>query len=758
MKTILLVLLLTTSGLVAQTPATPNREEALRRALREAVSGKTNAPNPTALPPAAPVVATPVPDANPNQPAADVPTVTPTPPPAVVPAPASRSVAAPAAAVPGAPVVTPAHTPAPNPHAIPNPEEMIPTGMLNFTAAALEQVLTIYAEMVGRTVLRPSTLASSPIVLKAQTPLTRAEAVQALDAVLALNNIAMVNVGEKFVKAVPVATANQEGAAFSQLDAAQLPSLGSYVTHVVQLKYAKPTELQPVLAQFSKIPNSILPIDSSGIIVLRDITENVKRMLEMIEKLDITVQSEFVSEVIPIKYAKAEDIASALNSVSSGGGGTTVGTRAAAGGRPAGATTGAARPGSMGYNPSQPGQPAQLGGAAGTPSSGASFSDRLQKIIQRASSTSTGELQVLGTTKIIADVRSNSLLIFATRQDLAMIKDIVEKLDVVLAQVLIETLIMDVTIGDDWNLGVSAVQKPKDFSKDFAGAGGMNANKFFDFAGSSSTNALGELVGSGIKYFGKINEDILISVEAAASEGRLKVVQRPRIQTSHATPAALFIGSTVPYVTSTYYGGGYGGGPSSSYQQLEVGIRLNVTPFINQEGLVVMQIEETIAELDGSTPIEGVGNVPNTKNSTLSAEIAVRDGESVILGGIVRNSDNMNKSGVPYLKDIPLLGYLFRTTTSAKKRQESIVLMRPTVLRTPELAARQVALERQKMPAISEAAASMRRDQLQSELKEAKRLEQARETDRALELRYEALEQKLLREQPTPTDSPLLPQ
>jgi general secretion pathway protein D len=194
----------------------------------------------------------------------------------------------------------------------------------------------------------------------------------------------------------------------------------------------------------------------------------------------------------------------------------------------------------------------------------------------------------------------------------------------------------------------------------------MNANTFFDFAGASSTNALGQLVGSGIKYFGKVNEDILISVEAAASKGKVKVIQRPRIQTSHATPAQLFIGSTVPYITSSYYGGGYGGGPSSSYQQLRVGIGLNVTPFINQDGLVVMKIEETIDELDGSTQITGVGAVPNTKSSTLSAEIAVRDGESDILGGIVRDSDDLNKSGVPILKDIPLLVISFAPRPATK--------------------------------------------------------------------------------------------
>ena len=754
MKIILLVLLLTASGLLAQTPEPTSREEALRRALRNAVAGKTNAPagpaqafpaSPApAVPAAPPVPVNPPPPVAPALPATSqaVPNASgpavPTPPNGAAPAGLPPN-AVPAATAPAAPALSTIPVPSLQ-HNIPNAEEMIPTGMINWTAADLNQVLTIYAEMVGRTILRPAGLASAPIVLKAQTPLTRAEAVQALDAVLALNNIAMVNVGEKFVKAVPVTQANQEGAPFSGVTGAQLPNLGSYVTHVVQLKYSKPSELVAALQPFAKIPNSILPIDTSGILVLRDITENVKRMLEMIEKIDVTVQSEFISEVIPIKYAKAEDIASALNSVSSGGGGTTVGARSSTG-----TTGGAARPGTVGYNPNQPGQPNTPGSpTAGSPSSGASFTDRLRNIIQKASTSSSGDLQILGTTKIIADARSNSLLIFATRLDMTMIKDIVSKLDVVLAQVLIETVIMDVTIGDDWSFGVSAVQKPKDFNSTFAGAGGMNANKFFDFAGSSNTNALGDLLGSGIKYFGKVNEDILISVEAAASEGRLKVVQRPRIQTSHATPASLFIGSTVPYVTSTYYGGGFGGGPSSSYQQLEVGIRLNVTPFINQEGLVVMQIEETIAELNGSTKIEGVGDVPNTKNSTLSAEVAVRDGEAVILGGIVRNSDDSNKSGVPYLKDIPLLGYLFRSTSSKKARQESIVLMRPTVLRTPELAAQQVALERKKMPGISEAAASMRRDQLKSEIKESERLKNDYEADQALELKYKALEQKLL--------------
>jgi general secretion pathway protein D len=536
------------------------------------------------------------------------------------------------------------------------------------------------------------------IVFKNQTPLTRRELVQALDALLALNGIALIPVGEKFIKVVPVAQANQEGAPFSTLKAEQLPDLGQYVTHVVQLKYVKPSEMVPILTPFQKLPNAILPIESNQMLVLRDNTENVKRMLEMIEKLDVAIPSEFVSEVIPIKFAKVSDIAAALNSLSSGGGGTTVGTRTTT------PTTTAPRPGQPGYQPGipQPGVPSPTG----TPSATSSFSERLQQIIRRAASA-TGELQILGTTKIVADERSNSLLVFASRTDMEMIKDIVAKLDVVLAQVVVETIIMDVSLDNTFTFGVSGIQTPRRFSGSFTGAGGANAAKFPDVFSGGGTNVFGDLLGSGLRYLGKFDDDIYVQLQAAATDGRVNVIQKPRIQTSHATPAQIFIGSTVPYVSSVYYGGGYAGGPSSSYQQLRVGIGLSVTPFINPDGLVVMKIDESIDEISGTTEIVGVGQVPTTTTRTLSAEVAVRDGETIMLGGFIRNSDTRSKSGVPFLKDIPLLGYLFRSTSKSAERKELIVLMRPTVLRTPELAAAHVEVEKQRLPGVRAAEAEV---------------------------------------------------
>ncbi|MGH7990065.1 MAG: type II secretion system protein GspD, partial [Limisphaerales bacterium] len=168
------------------------------------------------------------------------------------------------------------------------------------------------------------------------------------------------------------------------------------------------------------------------------------------------------------------------------------------------------------------------------------------------------------------------------------------------------------------------------------------------------------------------------------------------------------------------YGQGSVYGNSSSYSQLSVGVELDVTPFINPDGLVVMDINQEIDDLDGTTAIEGIGNVPNTDKRTLSSEIAVRSGDTVILGGFIRSEKDKARSGVPLLQDIPLLGALFSSHSSNKTRDELLVLMRPTVLKTPEMAAAQAKLEEARLPGITHAEfedAADERQQIKAEKK-----------------------------------------
>ena len=217
MKTSLLTLLLTAFGLWAQTPAAPptfpafpafptnapintNRAQALQRALQRALESRTNAPAPgIAGTPAKPAAGT-----NLSAPAAVL-RNQPLTQPAATPvggaasnAPAGAVTPAPAPSVPLSAQAAPAATNALT-------EETIAPGMIDFRQADLNQVLDIYSSLVNRTILRPATLPAPTVTLKTQTLLTKKEAVQALDAVLALNGITMVNVGDKFVKALPEA-------------------------------------------------------------------------------------------------------------------------------------------------------------------------------------------------------------------------------------------------------------------------------------------------------------------------------------------------------------------------------------------------------------------------------------------------------------------------------------------------------------------------------------------------------------------------
>jgi general secretion pathway protein D len=708
----------------------PNREEAVRNALRMALEGPTNSGATKFSPGGITNSASPLPFSR-NSPRPN-------------PIIRSNSIALPSSGGTTEPTIAIS----PSPQATnSSPEEMIPAGTIDFRAVDLNQVLQVYAELRNRTILRPASLASAPIVLKTQTALTKREAIQALDAVLALNAIAMIDVGEKFVKAVQAPTAFQEGQVFSKIEPGQLPDMGQYLTHVVQLRYAKPSELVQALQPFAKIPNAIMPIDSSQILVLRDFTENVKRMLEMINQIDVSIPSEFISEVIPIKYALASDISAALNSLGGGGGGTTVGSgsrsstggiggggmnRGIGGAGGAGGAGGINRPGGIGNYPGNTGSGTSPFGAqatttpGGVTQPGGDFSSRLQNIIRRASAS--GEIQILGQTKIIADERTNSLLIFASKTDMDMIKDIISKLDVVLAQVLIEAIIMEVSLDDSKNIGVSYLETGGQNGKVghgignyFNGIGGINNGSFLtDSSFSALTNAGGGIA-SGFSYLAHLGGDLDVTATAIAQDNRVNVLSRPRIQTSHAVPANLFIGNTVPYITGTAFG--YTGvGSQSQYTEKSVGITLNVLPLINPDGLVVMDIQQDIEQLGTPTTIDG-NPVPTTTKRSASAKVAVKDRDTVILGGFISNTKSSGKSGVPFLKDIPLLGYLFRSTSDSHQRVELIVMMRPTVLPTPEIAAAVANTERNNLPGI-------RRAEIENRADETKRLKQAEREDR----------------------------
>jgi len=590
----------------------------------------------------------------------------------------------------------------------------------NFYLTPIPQVLEEYSKLVGRTILRADQgTAQLPdkatITLKTRDPLTLEEAIEALEVSLGMNGVTVVPMGDKFIKVVTETAAASMGGKPGTNDSTQIPEMGRYVTQIVSWKYASAQDIEGVLKYFARSQNgSIIILPSTQTMILRDYAENVKRMVEMLERIDQPTPLEITSEVIPIKYALASDIQQVLGSLG-GGGGVSVGRSTAGGGLGSSgsrSTLGGSASASGGMSSST-----QTGSTTGTTGGGGArtqFQNNLSSLVKQATGRAGaggGDFQLLSSTKIIADERTNSLLIFANKQDLEMVRAIIAKLDVVLAQVLIEAIIMKVTLNDTASVGVSYMQNQTAFSSSKT-IGGVNNNGSSGL--SSGTNSIDNLT-SGFSYLaniksGKWNFDVAMT--AVQTDDRLEILSRPRIQTSHAVPCSIFVGGTQPYITGTssYY---TGSGTSSQYTEKEIGIQLDVLPLINPDGLVVMDIRQNIEDTDGSVKIDN-NDVPKTSKSTAEAKVAVRNGETIMLGGMIQTSKDKSHSGVPLLMDVPVLGYLFRSHSDTTTKKELIVLIRPTVLKTPEAAAVAASEAHDQMLGARQAELDIRKDERKS--------------------------------------------
>jgi general secretion pathway protein D len=644
-----------------------------------------------------------------------------------------------------------------------SPDEIIPGGTVALNVMPLEQFFDVYSLYSGRTILRQTQLPQQALTLKATTDLSRLEVVQAMDGVLALNGITMIPIGDKFVKAVPSTMAATEGDEISDVPADQLPFAEQFITRIVKLKTAKPTELAPTLQGLAKTPTAVTPIDSNQTLILRDYSSNIRRMLEVIEKIDVMPESDFTLEVIPVRYGKVGDIHATMQALISGAGGATGGgalptTGAGAAGFSRGGQFGGgmntgsrfggmgsgSRLGGGGYNqgggyrgggmnygggggnyypyevnqngngeisPLQVASPSAPGGAQ------SSFQSRINQIVNRAANPD--EVKILENAQIVPDERSNKLLIFANKRDMAMITNIVSKVDVLLAQVLIEAVIMEVKLGDSMNMGVSMAQHPRQWRGDLQGQGAVNNGQLF----SSLTNFP---IGSpeGFSYSAIINDDFDIAMTAIARDSEIKIVSRPRIHTSHAMPGFFFIGETVPYVTGTFdYGGVVGGvGSRSTINERQVGLTLEVTPIITPEGMVIMDIVQDFQQRGQDVIIDG-NPIPLVNSRSAGSFLTVRNGDLIMLGGFISETRSTSKGGVPFLKDIPGLGVLFRSSAKSNDRTELIMLIKATVLDSPEQAAFLAEQERLMLPGVRQA-------EHEFEKSETKRLQKAEKRTR----------------------------
>ncbi|MCC6767372.1 MAG: type II secretion system secretin GspD [Deltaproteobacteria bacterium] len=304
--------------------------------------------------------------------------------------------------------------------------------------------------------------------------------------------------------------------------------------------------------------------------------------------------------------------------------------------------------------------------------------------------------------RIVADDVTNSLVVLATKKDYADIREVLRRLDVVPRQVLIEVLVAEVTLGDDMKFGVEWAMADQSRARSAGGARAIdritgsptNTNADSDNANNNASlfdlNALGSraadvvpLPGTGMFGIISDNRNFALVMNAAAGKNKLKVLSAPHIMTADNHEAHILVGNEVPIVTTQSNATTtQTNGTSNILQNIQyrdTGVILTVLPQVNSEGLVNMQIRQEVSQVASAT----TGGIQSPTFSTRESEttVVVQSGETIVIGGIIDDTVDRARTGVPFLMDIPVVGRAFRIESDTVRRTELIVLLTPHVVR-----------------------------------------------------------------------------
>jgi len=269
--------------------------------------------------------------------------------------------------------------------------------------------------------------------------------------------------------------------------------------------------------------------------------------------------------------------------------------------------------------------------------------------------------------QIVTDDNNNALIIRADAAEYDSIDKIIRQMDITPNQVMIEATIVEVTLNDDLKYGVEWYFK--------------SGNQTFTQAATGIP--LTSFPGFGYTYS---VPNVSVAMSALGTLSKINVISSPKLLTLDNMPATLEVGDQVPIITQTSTSTDSNGAPViATVQQRDTGVLLSVTPRIGSSGVVYLTIAQEVSDVVPTT----TSNIdsPTIQQRKIQATVAITDGNTVALGGMMRRAETTGNSGVPYLKDIPVLGGLFGTQSSNRERTELLIFLTPRVVRSPPAAA-----------------------------------------------------------------------
>jgi len=299
------------------------------------------------------------------------------------------------------------------------------------------------------------------------------------------------------------------------------------------------------------------------------------------------------------------------------------------------------------------------------------------------------------------DPETRRVVYIADEATARYIAQVLTNLDRPKPQVLIKVVFVEVTYNNASDIGIEGGwgrQGMNGTINDASAVNGFGLSGLSSVVGSnfnqfgqpiSSFSAVSPMTQQGAGLYQILGQDYQVTIRAIAQAGNAKVLSRPSILARNNQPATMFVGQSVPVVTSVSYNG-LNGTPINAYQYRDVGVILKVTPFITADGLVEMMISPQISSIDSTLKIPvSVGvDAPVIDERSADTVAVTADGQTVIIGGLMESKKAQIDTKIPVLGDIPLLGNLFKRKQKSDTKTELLIFLTPHIVQNPtELAA-----------------------------------------------------------------------
>jgi general secretion pathway protein D len=617
-----------------------------------------------------------------------------------------------------------------------NPDEEI-VGPIILVDESLPQIISLLEKYSKKMVLRTQTLPLLKINFNSTETLTRAKAILALESLLAINGVAIIPQGDDFLKAIPTATATLESpplyidstlaVAPTERIIARLFSLKNTTVQVIEpalqalvnktrggsvivMPTANAVLFTDSIAAVHKAEKIVEQLDAPNTVMffpvknvrasdvmkqlktlqqggLKNIlsgdiaieaddlvnqllivtpSQNEQKLKDIIAKIDVESAPNTTSELIGLKHADAATVVSVLENLVKGSSSIQLPTNRRISGF---GTTSASS--TSGSNQSRIQSFSTRTNVAGGSTTAARTGQAAQPVVSTTKETPNSFSDYL---TVVADERSNSLVVFGTPFDIKQVKDIIKNVDVPLAQVRIEVVVVEVTLGNQDASGLSTLGLGY---KTTAASGSVVADGTYRF----NTNAP-SLPGGDVPFSitGSVSDlSLQMLFNKAENDSRVRILSAPLLGTSHNQEASVNIGQERPIITGTSVSSQSIDTTSSVIERQKFGIQLKVLPRVGSDGSVEMDIAQKIDTITGSTTIDG-NDQPITANREAVSYLTAKHGETIVLAGLQSYNETTSSGKVWFFGYIPILGKLFSPKTNDEERTEIIIFLKPHVI------------------------------------------------------------------------------